>query len=69
MYLACYLINVQLNMCLILGVDMAKDLEVCEVPYGGALIFNNILPHRRYEGIKPIKHNTITIMVSMYHEY
>ena len=30
-----------------LGVDMEKDLEVCEVPYGGVLFLNNTIPHRR----------------------
>ena len=29
------------------GVDMEKDLVVCEVPFGGAVIFSNVLPHRR----------------------
>jgi len=29
-----------------LGVDIEKDKVVCEVPYGGMVIFNNLLPHR-----------------------
>ena len=27
---------------------MKKDVASCEVPYGGFLLFNNIIPHRRH---------------------
>jgi len=30
-----------------LNVDMEKDTITCEVPYGGVLLFNNCIPHRR----------------------
>lgn len=30
-----------------LGVDMEKDLVLCEVPYGGVLFLNNAIPHKR----------------------
>ncbi|XP_041352957.1 1-deoxypentalenic acid 11-beta-hydroxylase-like [Gigantopelta aegis] len=29
-----------------LGVNLEKDLTVCPVPYGGMLLFNNMLPHK-----------------------
>lgn len=32
-----------------LGVDLEKDLEICEVPYGGVLFLNNAVPHRSLE--------------------
>ena len=28
-------------------VDMDKDVVCCEVPYGGMLLINNMIPHRR----------------------
>jgi hypothetical protein len=28
------------------GVDVEKDAVLCRVPYGGMLLFNNLLPHR-----------------------
>lgn len=30
-----------------LGVDIERDVETVEVPYGGFLLFQNITPHRR----------------------
>ena len=30
-----------------LGVDMASDVVTCEVPFGGVLFLNNVIPHRR----------------------
>lgn len=29
-----------------LGVDMEADVVTCEVPFGGVLFLNNIIPHR-----------------------
>lgn len=29
-----------------LGVDMAADVVTCEVPFGGVLFLNNVIPHR-----------------------
>ncbi|CAB4020712.1 Hypothetical predicted protein, partial [Paramuricea clavata] len=29
-----------------LGVDMEKDIVLCEVPFGGVLFINNMIPHR-----------------------
>ncbi|XP_076463481.1 phytanoyl-CoA dioxygenase domain-containing protein 1-like [Babylonia areolata] len=29
-----------------LGVDMEKDVKLCQVPYGGILLINNLIPHR-----------------------
>ena len=29
------------------GVDMNKDIKLCPVPYGGMVLFNNMIPHRR----------------------
>ena len=34
------------------GVNMEKDLVTCEVPFGGAVIFNNLLPHRRFSSLE-----------------
>ena len=31
----------------VLGIDMEKDTQICPVPYGGLLLFNNLTPHRR----------------------
>ena len=30
------------------GVDTENDSVVCEVPFGGVLLINNVIPHRRY---------------------
>jgi hypothetical protein len=30
------------------GIDIEKDIKVCEVPFGGLILFNNMIPHRRY---------------------
>lgn len=32
-----------------LGVDVEKDLVTCEIPFGGILLMNNAIPHRRFE--------------------
>ena len=37
-----------------LGVDLEKDLVVCEVPYGGVLFMNNAIPHRSLENFSDI---------------
>ncbi|KAJ8308228.1 hypothetical protein KUTeg_013102 [Tegillarca granosa] len=29
-----------------LDVDLEKDLKICPIPYGGMLMFNNLLPHQ-----------------------
>ncbi|OPL33374.1 hypothetical protein AM593_10405, partial [Mytilus galloprovincialis] len=29
-------------------IDINKDLDICPVPYGGMVLFNNVIPHRRY---------------------
>ncbi|XP_076090854.1 putative alpha-ketoglutarate-dependent hypophosphite dioxygenase [Mytilus galloprovincialis] len=29
-----------------LEIDINKDLDVCPVPYGGMVLFNNVIPHR-----------------------
>ncbi|KAL3873369.1 hypothetical protein ACJMK2_036498 [Sinanodonta woodiana] len=29
-----------------LDVDMEKDIKTCPIPYGGVLLFNNLVPHR-----------------------
>ena len=29
-----------------LGTDLAKDCKTCEVPFGGVLLLNNLIPHR-----------------------
>ena len=34
-------------MYLISDIDLENDLKVCPVSYGGMLLFNNIIPHRR----------------------
>lgn len=34
-----------------LGVDMKKDSKLCPIPYGGMLLFNNIIPHRSLPNI------------------
>ena len=31
-----------------LDVDFEKDIVLCEVPLGGVLFINNLVPHRRY---------------------
>ena len=31
-----------------LDVDFEKDIVYCEVPFGGVLFINNLVPHRRY---------------------
>ena len=31
-----------------LEADMEKDVVLCEVPYGGMLLINNCIPHKRY---------------------
>lgn len=28
-------------------VDLDKDIVTCPVPYGGMLLLNNMIPHRR----------------------
>ncbi len=28
---------------------MEKDVVLCEVPFGGVLFINNLIPHRRYD--------------------
>ncbi len=30
-----------------LGVQIPQDIVTCEVPYGGVLFMNNLIPHRR----------------------
>ena len=35
-----------LNYCYA-DVDMKKDIVLCAVPYGGMLLLNNMIPHRR----------------------
>jgi len=37
-----------------LGVNLEKDLVVCEVPYGGVLFMNNAIPHRSLENFSDI---------------
>ena len=32
-----------------IGVDVQKDVVLCEVPFGGVLFINNMIPHRRYD--------------------
>ncbi|OWF37080.1 hypothetical protein KP79_PYT09770 [Mizuhopecten yessoensis] len=34
-----------------LGVNPATDIVTCEIPYGGMLLLNNMIPHRRYTQI------------------
>ena len=29
-------------------VDFEKDIVLCEVPFGGVLFINNLVPHRRF---------------------
>ena len=29
-------------------VDFEKDIVLCEVPFGGVLFINNLIPHRRF---------------------
>ena len=31
-----------------LDVDFEKNIVLCEVPFGGVLFLNNLVPHRRY---------------------
>ena len=31
-----------------LDVDFEKDIVLCEVPFGGVLFINNLVPHRRF---------------------
>lgn len=31
----------------IIGIDLEKDIITCPVPYGGMLLLNNMIPHRR----------------------
>jgi len=33
---------------LFIGCNLKKDVETCEVMYGGLLLLNNIVPHQRY---------------------
>ena len=33
---------------MLLDVDFEKDIVLCEVPFGGVLFINNLVPHRRY---------------------
>ena len=30
------------------GVDFKEDIVLCEVPFGGVLFLNNLIPHRRF---------------------
>ncbi|KAK7103955.1 phytanoyl-CoA dioxygenase domain-containing protein 1 homolog [Littorina saxatilis] len=34
-----------------LDVDMKKDIVLCEVPYGGMLLINNMIPHRSLNNV------------------
>lgn len=53
---ACSFIACKLNknICLLsfflctLDVDFEKDIVLCEVPFGGILFINNLVPHRRF---------------------
>ena len=31
----------------ILDIDVQKDFITCPIPYGGMLLLNNLIPHRR----------------------
>ena len=33
---------------IIIGADFEKDKVLCEVPFGGVLFLNNLIPHRRF---------------------
>ena len=41
----------ELEMQRTLGVDMARDVVTCEVPFGGILLLNNAVPHRSLENL------------------
>ena len=30
-----------------IGIDTDNDLKICPISYGGMLLFNNLVPHRR----------------------
>lgn len=34
-----------------LEIDMNKDLKICPVPYGGMVLFNNLVPHRSLSNV------------------
>ena len=42
-------INIILVTCCIPGVDLEKDIRVIPVSYGGLVLFQNMIPHRRYD--------------------
>ena len=48
-----------------LGVDLEKDLVVCEVPYGGVLFMNNAIPHRSLENFSDIIRYLSTKMLKL----
>lgn len=39
----------QNNVWEIADVNLKRDTVLCPVPYGGALFFNNVIPHRRWD--------------------
>jgi len=41
-------IGLLLFLLVYLDVDFEKDIVLCEVPFGGVLFINNLVPHRRY---------------------
>ena len=50
-FIACKLnknIGLLLFLPVYLDVDFEKDIVFCEVPFGGVLFINNLVPHRRY---------------------
>ena len=50
-FIAC-MVNKNIALLLVLpvylDVDFEKDIALCEVPFGGVLFINNLVPHRRY---------------------
>lgn len=38
-----------------LEVDMARDCVTCEVPFGGVLFLNNIIPHRSVKMVTSLR--------------
>ena len=40
--------------------DFEKDIVLCEVPFGGVLFINNLVPHRRFVLLFPSFSLTIT---------
>ena len=49
---ACSFITCKLSLLPVLlvysDVDFERDIVLCEVPFGGVLFINNLVPHRRF---------------------